>query len=143
MARANDLVPAILSLAFRGELTTQWRKENLELINYEWSAATLLEKIAAERIFVGTQPKAKKENIRKNKAMNKEIEVFDALKAAGKPLSGQQLLSAAGYSTDSSTEKLEQFFLDVRDALTMRKTIIKMERSADGQDWFDLAEAHK
>ncbi|HBN0081619.1 TPA: hypothetical protein L1M48_004862 [Enterobacter chengduensis] len=41
---------------------------------------------------------------------------------------------------DSSTEQLEQFFLDIRDALAIEKSIVKLERGGDGQDWFTLAE---
>ena len=62
-----------------------------------------------------------------------------SLKQAGKPLSGQQLLAAAGYPSDSSTEQLEQFFLDIRDALTIEESIVKLERGGDSQDWFALA----
>ncbi|ENG7014169.1 TPA: hypothetical protein RNH74_002680 [Yersinia enterocolitica] len=67
------------------------------------------------------------------------IKVIEALKQARKPLSGQQLLAAAGYPTDSGTDQLEQFFLDIRDALTIEKSIVKLERDEDGQDWFALA----
>ena len=66
------------------------------------------------------------------------IKVVDALVEAGQPLSGQQLLSAAGYPNDSDTEALEQFFLDIRDSLS-RKLIIQLERK-DGEDWFSLPE---
>ncbi|HBQ4107676.1 TPA: hypothetical protein NEB77_005229 [Klebsiella pneumoniae] len=73
--------------------------------------------------------------------MSKQIiKVVEALKQAGEPLSGQQLLAAAGYPNDSSTEQLEQFFLDIRDALAIEKSIVKLERGDDGQDWFTLAE---
>ncbi|EHO5686941.1 hypothetical protein LVO39_000958 [Salmonella enterica] len=71
--------------------------------------------------------------------MSKPIKVVEALKQAGEPLSGQQLLGAAGYASDSSAEQLERFFLDIRDALTIEKTIVKLKRSDDGQDWFTLA----
>lgn len=73
--------------------------------------------------------------------MSKQIiKVIDALKESGKPLSGQQLLTAAGYPSDSSTGQLEKFFLDIRDALITEKSIVKLDRSDDGQDWFALAE---
>lgn len=72
--------------------------------------------------------------------MNKQIiKVVEALKQAGEPLSGQQLLTAAGYPNNSSTEQLEQFFLDIRDALLVEKSIMKLERDGDSQDWFALA----
>lgn len=67
------------------------------------------------------------------------IKVVEVLKQTGKPLSGQQLLVAAGYPSDSSTDQLEQFFLELRDALTIEKSIVKLERDDDSQDWFALA----
>jgi type I restriction enzyme S subunit len=33
---------------------------------------------------------------------------------------------------------LEKFFLDIRDALKVKKPIIKVKRGDDGQDWFTL-----
>ncbi|EAY0102896.1 restriction endonuclease subunit S [Salmonella enterica] len=49
LTRVNSLTQSILAKAFRGELTTQWRAENPDLISGENSAAALLEKIKAER----------------------------------------------------------------------------------------------
>ncbi|MBD0442652.1 hypothetical protein HPJ17_17490 [Acinetobacter baumannii] len=72
--------------------------------------------------------------------MSKQIiKVTEALKQAGEPLSGQQLLIAAGYPSDSNTEQLEQFFLDIRNALAIEKSIVKLERDLNSQDWFTLA----
>lgn len=141
--RVNKLTQSILAKAFRGQLTEQWRKENPDLISGENSAAALIEKIKAEREILKNQPKIKKTSMEKKvaKTMAIEIKVFDALKEAGKPLSGQQLFSAAGYPGDSSTEQLERFFLDVRKSLTVDKTIIKIRRGVDSQDWFALAKS--
>lgn len=52
-ARVNHLTQSILAKAFRGELTTDWRAQNPELISGENSAAALLERIKAEREVVG------------------------------------------------------------------------------------------
>lgn len=49
LSRANNLTQSILAKAFQGELTAEWRAENLELISGENSAAALLEKIKGER----------------------------------------------------------------------------------------------
>ncbi|EHJ02489.1 restriction endonuclease subunit S [Marinobacter manganoxydans] len=49
LARVNNLTQSILTKAFRGELTEQWRKDNPELISGENSAEALLERIKAER----------------------------------------------------------------------------------------------
>lgn len=48
-ARVDKLTQSILAKAFRGELTTEWRAENPELIGGEHSAAALLERIKTEK----------------------------------------------------------------------------------------------
>ncbi|PJR06354.1 hypothetical protein CDD79_25615 [Raoultella ornithinolytica] len=142
LERVNKITQSILAKAFRGELTADWRAANPDLISEEKSAEALLEKIKAEREAIEKQPKPVRSVIKKNTGgrMSKQIiKVVEALKQAGKPLSGQQLLAAAGYPSDSSTEQLEQFFLDIRDALTIEESIVKLERGGDSQDWFALA----
>ena len=142
LERVNKITQSILAKAFRGELTADWRAANPDLISEEKSAEALLEKIKAEREAIEKQPKPTRSVIKKNTGgrMSKQIiKVVEALKQAGKPLSGQQLLAAAGYPSDSSTEQLEQFFLDIRDALTIEESIVKLERGGDSQDWFALA----
>nr|WP_290701173.1 restriction endonuclease subunit S [Halomonas sp. UBA3074] len=142
MARVNNLPQSILAKAFRGELTEQWRLDNTNLISCENSAEALLARIKVERETLKKQPKPKRAaRVKKiGRIMSKQpLEVVEALKQAGTPLSGQQLLSAAGYPNNSNTEEIEKFFLDVRQALTFDKSIVKLERSDDGQDWFSLA----
>ncbi len=147
LERVGNLTQSILAKAFRGDLTAAWRAANPELISGDNSAEALLAKIKEERELLKKQPKPKRTGVKKKtgKAMSKEvIKVVEALKQAGKPLNGQQLLAAAGYPSDSSTEQLEQFFLDLRDALALDKSIVKLKRDDDGQDWFAQAEAtHK
>ncbi|MEL4431673.1 restriction endonuclease subunit S [Shewanella mangrovisoli] len=143
LERVNNLTQSILAKAFRGELTADWRAANPELISGENSAAALLEKIKVEREVMKKQPKPKRSTIKKKTGshMSKQIiKVVDALKEAGEPLSGHQLLAAAGYPSDSGTEQLEQFFLDIRKALISEKSIVKLQRGDDGQDWFALAQ---
>ncbi|SDK51900.1 Restriction endonuclease S subunit [Microbulbifer yueqingensis] len=48
-ARVEHLTQSVLSKAFRGELTEQWRKENPDLISGDNSAKALLERIQAEQ----------------------------------------------------------------------------------------------
>lgn len=142
LARVNNLTQSILAKAFRGDLTANWRATNPDLISGENSAEALLAKIKAELEALAKQPKKRKPAVKKKtgEKMSKQIiHVLDALKAAGKPLSGQELLAAAGYPSDSSTELLEQFFLDVRDALDNKQTITQ-SRDAQEQDWFALAD---
>jgi len=143
LVQVNNLTQSILAKAFRGELTAYWRTSNPMLISGENSAEALLEKIKAERETINKQPKTIRPTIEKktDSLMSKQIiKVVDALKQAGEPLSGQQLLAAAGYPSDSNTDQLEQFFLDIRDALTIERSIVKLERDDDGQDWFALAQ---
>ncbi|HCM0401448.1 TPA: restriction endonuclease subunit S [Vibrio parahaemolyticus] len=137
----NNLTQSFLAKAFRGELTADWRAANLDLVSGDNSAEALLEKIKSER-EVTPKPKRTAAKKKSGNRMNKKIiKVVEALKEAKKPLNGQELLAAAGYPKDSSTEQLEQFFLDIRKALNTDKSIIKLERSDDGQDWFALAES--
>lgn len=143
LARVNNLTQSILAKAFRGELTADWRAANPELISGDNSAEALLEKIKIEREVMKKQPKPKRTAVKKKTGshMSKQIiKVIDALEEAGKPLSGQQLLAAAGYPSDCGTEQLEQFFLDIRKALISEKSIVKLQRGDDGQDWFALAQ---
>ncbi|PJX22213.1 type I restriction endonuclease subunit S [Advenella sp. S44] len=141
--RVNNLTQSILAKAFRGELTADWRAANPDLISGDNSANALLERIKAKLEASEKQPKAKRADIKEKTGsrMNKQIiRVVEALKIAGKPLSGQQLLATAGYPSDSSTDQLESFFLDIRNALAIEKSIVKLERSDNGQDWFALAQ---
>ena len=139
LERVNNLTQSILTKAFRGELTADWRAANPELISDDNSAEALLAKIQAERELLKKKPK--RPNSKKkvgNQVSKKIIKVVDALVEAGKPLSGQQLLSAAGYPNDSDTQALERFFLDIRESLS-RKLLVQLERK-DGEDWFSLPE---
>ena len=47
--RVDNLTQAILAKAFRGELTTDWRAANADLISGDNSAEALLARIQAER----------------------------------------------------------------------------------------------
>ncbi|WP_213073526.1 restriction endonuclease subunit S [Acinetobacter venetianus] len=141
--RVNNLSQSILAKAFRGELTADWRITNHELISSDNSAEALLARIKVEREKIDKQPKQKRTAVKKKTGshMSKQIiKVVEALKHAEKPLSGQQLLEASGYPSDSNTDQLERFFLDIRDALTIERSIVKLERDDDSQDWFALAQ---
>ncbi len=63
--RVNNLTQSILAKAFRGELTTQWRAENPDLISGENSAEALLAKIQAERDALKKSSKPKKKSTAK------------------------------------------------------------------------------
>ncbi|NLD91289.1 MAG: hypothetical protein GX639_01340 [Fibrobacter sp.] len=114
----NDLTQSILSKAFSGELTAEWREQNPELVTGENGAEALLEKITAERnSTVKTVVKKTKRAKKAGYIMQKKeiIPILEVLKSAERPLDSQELLSLAGYPNDASTEDLEQFFLDIRE----------------------------
>jgi type I restriction enzyme S subunit len=140
LARVNKLTQSILAKAFRGELTEKWRKDNPELISGTNSAEALLERIKAVPKTLTIQRKNEMISVKKKtgKSMNEIIGVVEALEQASEPLSGQQLLTAAGYPSNSNTEDLEAFFLDLREALLVDQSIIQLPRDNDNQDWFTL-----
>lgn len=59
-ARVNHLTQSILAKAFRGELTTDWRAQNPDLISGDNSAAALLARIRAEREAAASKPKTRR-----------------------------------------------------------------------------------
>ncbi|TXR54507.1 restriction endonuclease subunit S [Reinekea thalattae] len=65
LERVNNLTQSILTKAFRGELTADWRAQNPDLISGENSAEALLEKIKAEREALTEKSKPKKKTVRK------------------------------------------------------------------------------
>ena len=58
--RVNHLTQSILAKAFRGELTTEWREQNMDLISGENSAEALLAKIKSEQEAAIPTKKAKR-----------------------------------------------------------------------------------
>ena len=59
-SRVNHLTQAILTKAFRGELTAEWRAQNPDLISGENSAEALVARIKAERETVAKPKKTGK-----------------------------------------------------------------------------------
>lgn len=76
-SRVNHLTQSILAKAFRGELTTEWREQNSNLISGDNSAEALLHRIAEER-KVAAQTKSKRTQSKRKKNMTKLS--VDALK---------------------------------------------------------------
>ncbi|MGZ8184173.1 MAG: restriction endonuclease subunit S [Methylobacter sp.] len=138
--RVNRLTQSILTKAFSGELSADWRAQNPDLISGENSAEALLAKIKAEREALAkskpTKPRIKKKTGESMKPKN-IVPIIEALKAAGQPLSSQDLLTQAGYPGDADTDQLETFFLDIREQLNAKK--ITRERKGD-MEFFAIAE---
>ncbi|SFU42124.1 restriction endonuclease subunit S [Halomonas korlensis] len=140
--RIDKLTQSILAKAFRGELTAEWRSANPQQVSGSSSAESLLKRIKEGREVLVKQSKNRNvsKSCKEDRSMsNKTIKVVEALREAGKPLSGQDLLAAAGYPSDASAEKLEQFFLDIRESLSAQE-IVMTRRDEKGQDWFSLTE---
>ncbi|WP_303749735.1 restriction endonuclease subunit S [Stenotrophomonas pigmentata] len=136
----EGLSQSIFEKAFNGELTAGWRADNPELISGEKSVNALLQSIKNNHENAVQSLIKRKNKIQKGAAspMTKVIiSVTEALAAADIALNGQQLMEAAGYPNDCTTEQLEIFFLDVRAALD-QGAIIKISRDEDHQDWFAL-----
>lgn len=138
-ARVNHLTQSILAKAFRGELTADWRAQNPDLISGDNSAEALLKRIQQERTAENTKSKTTKVKKKSSDSMTPKqiISVYEVLNAAGRALSGQELLANAGYPSDASTQQLEQFFLDIRQQLEL-KTITRNRRENSDQDWFEV-----
>ena len=138
-ARVNHLTQSILAKAFRGGLTADWRAQNPDLITGENSAEALLKRIQQERTTKNTKSKTTKVKKKSSESMTPKqiIPVHEALRAAGKPLTGQDLLASAGYPSDANTQQLEQFFLDIRQQLEL-KTITRNRRENSDEDWFEV-----
>jgi len=78
--RVNKLTQSILTKAFRGELTAEWREQNPDLISGENSAEALLEKIKKEREAIEkAKPKKKRTRIplRKNASEALSLIIFE------------------------------------------------------------------
>lgn len=139
-SRVNHLTQSILAKAFRGELTADWREQNLDLISGENSAAALLARIKAERHRLENNKVTNRRIIKKSGENMKPkgiLLIIEALKAAGQPLSSQDLLVQSGYPGDAGTEQLEAFFLDIREQLNAKA--IMRNRQGD-QEFFSIAE---
>lgn len=126
----SPLKTSILAKAFRGGLAPQDPSDE--------PANELLKRIKIERTKFKKKLKSKKKFARKKiSGKNKKmiIPIVDVLKQSEKPLSAQQLLSAAGYPNNANTDQIEQFFLDIRKAINDKQ--LKTWREND-QDYFKV-----
>lgn len=122
---------SILHKAFRGYMVPQNSNDE--------PASALLERIRIERIEMVKERKIEKTLVKpakRGKVKKMIIPVIEALKNSATPLTSQELLSQAGYPPDATTNLVETFFLDVRNALHEGK--ISCSR-IDNEDVFRLA----
>jgi type I restriction enzyme S subunit len=101
-----------------------------------------LERIREARAIADAQVKktARRSDMQKKSTkrgkLSKPIDVVQALREAGKELSGDDLFIEAGYPSDADAELIEVYFVNIRDALRDNK-ISKVRRR--DMDWFSLA----
>ncbi|WP_052962673.1 restriction endonuclease subunit S [Pseudomonas fluorescens] len=131
---------SLLIQAANGELTAKWRSTTTLT---PWDASTFRDQVTAAKLKgkPRTRQADKNESHPKQKVrpqMSRSTSgIIKALESSETPLSGQELMKAAGYPNDSTTELLESFFLELREALRDKK-IQKLPRDNDKQDWFSL-----
>ncbi|MGC1375687.1 MAG: restriction endonuclease subunit S [Anaerolineales bacterium] len=124
--QASSLTPMILAKAFRGELVEQDANDE--------PAEALLERI---RIVRANAPKEIKQPRRrvKVKTSHEKIGVIKALENAAGELSADALFQAAGYPPEAESELVEEFFVELRDALKSGQIAV---RRSEHSDWFLL-----
>jgi type I restriction enzyme S subunit len=135
--RVNKMSQSILTKAFCGELTADWREENPKLINGENSAEALLNQIIISRENLEVVEKSRRKSSKKKSGSHMKAKpirsVVEALEAANEELSAQQLFALSGYPDNAESDLLERFFLDIRQSLD--DALILRERKGD-EDYF-------
>jgi len=132
-SRVHNLTPAVLAKAFRGELVSQDP-------NDESGAALLehLQSVRADAITNATKgkPRMRKQPLKQSES-SKPGDIVQALRKAGKPLSSNALLLAAGYPHDSDSESIEEFIVQLRGLL--KRGVVAKQRLGN-EDLFRLTE---
>jgi type I restriction enzyme, S subunit len=132
--QVEHLTPALLDKAFHGELVPQDPSDE--------PASVLLQRIRttqASGTIQRKKPRRRSDMEKNNTTKNSNAEPIDivqALREAGKELSSNDLLIAAGYSSEAESEMVEDFFVAVREALRKKEIIRTRRRDAD---WFSLS----
>jgi type I restriction enzyme S subunit len=127
----EQLTPSLLAKAFGGELVEQNPNDE--------PASALLDRIRATESNMPKDVKKLRESSPMNKMAAprkpKRKSIVQTLQEAGQELSSEQLFVAAGYPSDAESELVEEFFVEVRDALLSKQ--IRRERR-NNLDWFSL-----
>jgi type I restriction enzyme, S subunit len=130
--RIKQLTPSLLAKAFRGDLVKQDPNDE--------PASVLLERIRAAKDNSSKEVKKTREgsvmNSMRAPKVTERKSVVQALQDAGQELSSEQLFTAAGYPSDAESELVEEFFVEVRDAI-LSKQIRRKRRN--NLDWFSLS----
>lgn len=139
IGRLRNEVSRVESLL--GALKKALRKEALagKLARQISSESDVLTSLSAYDALLSAQPKpSRRRSKARTSLMKGQIPVSQALEGTDKPIDGQKLFSLCGYPEDSSTDLIEQFFLDLRTQL-QAGSILRLER--DGSDVFVLQKA--
>lgn len=130
--RVNGLQQSILSKAFSGEMTADWREANPELVVGENSAESLLMQIEAhKKALPKTQrrkPSRKRSSIDGDKKNMKTL--VEVLRTQNRWISAQQAFNLAGIVDGSKTDEIEVLYNELRNNLDL----IEMERR-EQEDW--------
>lgn len=121
------LTPSLLAKAFRGELIDQDPNDE--------PASLLLEHIKAEREAAKTKKPKRITQTRKPRKKMKRISILQALQEAREELSSEQLFLAVGFPPDAGSEQVEEFFVEIRDAMINQQI---QKRRQNNTDWFSL-----
>ena len=138
--RVSGLSQSILTKAFTGELTADWREANPDLISGGNSAAILLERIKIARSTI-PKPKPRKTTNnrgRSSKGLKSMKTLIEVLHTQDDWVSAQEAFSLAGIADGSDTDAIERLYEELRKNLDR----IKIERRGD-EDWLRLNQTTK
>lgn len=125
--RVNKLTQSILAKAFRGELTSQWRKDNPELISGENSAEALLAKIKAEREAM-VKPKRQTRTKKATKSPSKVSQpVVDEKSVLGVIAKHEKVLP-------------QQVFNELKEITSLQEVLSEISRLLEAKDIFEQAD---
>lgn len=127
-SQIEELFDSILTRAYQGKLVPQ--------VTDGEPVATLLQQINEHQASLRAIKMATEKPSIKSAVVKRGVRsVCEVLRDAVQPISAQTLLERAGYPIDVDTEKLDEFFLDLRDALNAG--VISKQRRGN-QDYFSL-----
>jgi type I restriction enzyme, S subunit len=130
--RVGQITPSLLAKAFRGELVEQDPSDE--------PASELSKRIKITRENTPKEPRKPRRRTdmaaEKTEKDDARIGIIQILQETGEELSAEELFLSSGYPKDAESELVEEFFVEVRDAL-INKQIKK--RRHDDMDWFSLS----
>lgn len=114
LEQVNSLTQSILTKAFRGELTIDWRAANPDLISGENSAEALLKKIKIEREILKKQPQTCIVSKKKESSTIMANKLISVLEEASDWIAAQEAFRLCGVSDGTPTERIEELYSELR-----------------------------